>query len=123
MSNRPAALADNELTADEFLFDNPHRGGYHGMHVLGLKLKHQAHLHYKRDEGFEGDYPHKNYVSRRTSEIIGSKSSEWKRWKDYRWASMASTGRAHVSSLSAVAAAYAISNTPSRVGKKKIRLT
>ena len=35
VSNRPAAPADIELTADEFLSDNPHRGGYHGMHVPG----------------------------------------------------------------------------------------
>ena len=35
VSNRPVAPADIELTADEFLSDNPHRGGYHGMHVPG----------------------------------------------------------------------------------------
>ncbi len=35
VSNRPAAPADIELTADEFLSDNPHRGGYHSMHVHG----------------------------------------------------------------------------------------
>jgi hypothetical protein len=34
VSNRPAAPAGIELTADEFLSDNPHRGD-HGMHVRG----------------------------------------------------------------------------------------
>ncbi len=29
-----------DLAADEFLSDNPHRGGYHGMHAW--RLKHQA---------------------------------------------------------------------------------
>ncbi|MEI6872924.1 MAG: hypothetical protein WCL08_11635, partial [Verrucomicrobiota bacterium] len=37
VSNRPAAphTTDIDLAADEFLSDNPHRGGYHGMHVPG----------------------------------------------------------------------------------------
>ena len=35
VSNRPAAPADIDLTVDETLFDNPHRGGYHSMHVSG----------------------------------------------------------------------------------------
>ena len=35
--NRPTAPHTTEinLAVDEFLSDNPHRGGYHGMHVLG----------------------------------------------------------------------------------------
>ena len=35
VSNRPAAfhITEINLAADEFLSDNPHRGGYHGMHV------------------------------------------------------------------------------------------
>ncbi len=40
-----------DLAADEFISDNPHRGGYHGMHVPGAgacllgddALKHEAH--------------------------------------------------------------------------------
>jgi len=38
VSNRPTGphhVADIDLAADEFLSDNPHRGGYHGMHVPG----------------------------------------------------------------------------------------
>jgi hypothetical protein len=37
VSNRPPAphTADIDLAADEFLSDNPHRGGYHGMRVPG----------------------------------------------------------------------------------------
>ena len=37
VSNRPTASHTTEidLAADEFLSDNPHRGGYHGMHVPG----------------------------------------------------------------------------------------
>ena len=37
VSNRPTASHTTEidLAADEFLSYNPHRGGYHGMHVPG----------------------------------------------------------------------------------------
>ena len=37
VSNRPTASHTTEIdhAADEFLSDNPHRGGYHGMHVPG----------------------------------------------------------------------------------------
>ncbi len=37
VSNRPSAshITKIGLAADEFLSDNPHRGGYHGMHVPG----------------------------------------------------------------------------------------
>ena len=38
VSNRPTGplqVADIDLAADEFLSDNPHRGGYHGMRVPG----------------------------------------------------------------------------------------
>ena len=37
--NRPTASHTTEidLAADEFLSDNPHRGGYHGMHVPGAE--------------------------------------------------------------------------------------
>jgi hypothetical protein len=37
VTNRPTASHATEinLAADEFLSDNPHRGGYHGMHVPG----------------------------------------------------------------------------------------
>ena len=37
VSNRPTASHTTkiDLAADEFLSDNPHRGGYHGMHVPG----------------------------------------------------------------------------------------
>ncbi len=37
VTNRPTAFHTTEinLAADEFLSDNPHRGGYHGMHVPG----------------------------------------------------------------------------------------
>ncbi len=38
VTNRPTASHTTEIdleTADEFLSDNPHRGGYHGMHVPG----------------------------------------------------------------------------------------
>ena len=38
VSNRPTVphhVADIDLAADEFLSDNPHCGGYHGMHVPG----------------------------------------------------------------------------------------
>ena len=38
VSNRPTVphhVADIDLAADEFLSDNPHRGGYHGMRVPG----------------------------------------------------------------------------------------
>ena len=31
----PHHVADIDLAADEFLSDNPHRGGYHGMRVSG----------------------------------------------------------------------------------------
>jgi hypothetical protein len=46
VSNRPAAPADIEHTADEFHSDNPHRGGYHGMHFPGAKAPgiHQMHF-------------------------------------------------------------------------------
>ena len=37
VSNRPTAphTTEIDLAIDEFLSDNPHRGGYHGMHVPG----------------------------------------------------------------------------------------
>ncbi len=37
VTNRPTEFHTTEinLAADEFLSDNPHRGGYHGMHVPG----------------------------------------------------------------------------------------
>ncbi len=37
VTNRPAAFHTTEIViaADELLSDNPHRGGYHGMHVPG----------------------------------------------------------------------------------------
>ena len=37
VTNRPTAshATEIDLAADEFLSDNPHRGGYHGMHVPG----------------------------------------------------------------------------------------
>jgi hypothetical protein len=37
VTNRPTSSHTTEinLAADEFLSDNPHRGGYHGMHVPG----------------------------------------------------------------------------------------
>ena len=38
VSNRPTVphhVTDIDLAADEFLSDNPHRCGYHGMHVPG----------------------------------------------------------------------------------------
>ena len=37
VSNRPTVphTTEIDLAADKFLSDNPHRGGYHGMHVPG----------------------------------------------------------------------------------------
>ena len=37
LSHRPTAphTTEIDLAVDEFLSDNPHRGGYHGMHVPG----------------------------------------------------------------------------------------
>jgi len=34
LANRPKST-EIDLAADEFLSDNPHRGGYHGMNVPG----------------------------------------------------------------------------------------
>ncbi len=33
--NKLSHTTEINLAADEFLSDNPHRGGYHGMHVPG----------------------------------------------------------------------------------------